>query len=501
MSVATLLVCLLASPAAAPDVPVLLDFHAEWCGPCQQMRPAIEQLSANGYPVKSIDIDRSKTVAARYRVREVPTFIVVDPDGRELARTKGLQPASELATLYGKAKARLESSENKPLVREDDDRDDDAAPDRRLPRPWETVVRIRISSRHSEGIGSGTVIHSTPDESVILTCAHIFHVGGARQYAPSQFALPIAVDLFDGQLHGLHPAVVHPVETVAAKVIDYDFATDLGLIRIRPGRKLPATLVVPADWQPKKGLDMTTVGCSEGRNATAWSTKITNPLVRGMVNNARYEAIECQWAPRQGRSGGGLYTIDGYVAGVCDFAEPHGNHGLYASPRSIHAMLDRNSLTVCYNPTAPGPELLAARSRASSAGTKLRGQNPSPEGRELHRITLPDPEIVGVRTPALAAAKTGASTRTGRAVWKSPAKGREQARDSGRELNLAADSATNQSRMAPADIGERPIETEMEVDAEAAARPLVEPAAEPEERATTATSRGGWRAVRPIDRR
>ena len=66
----------------------------------------------------------------------------------------------------------------------DDDRPQDdreqAEPAVTNPKPWETVVRIRVQSNRSTGFGSGTVIYSTPEESLILTCAHIFKLDGRQ---------------------------------------------------------------------------------------------------------------------------------------------------------------------------------------------------------------------------------------------------------------------------------------------------------------------------------
>ncbi len=67
MTIATLLLALLTatrpSSEAGQPTPVLLDFHADWCGPCRRLRPAVEQLIRKGYPVKSINIDRAQAVA------------------------------------------------------------------------------------------------------------------------------------------------------------------------------------------------------------------------------------------------------------------------------------------------------------------------------------------------------------------------------------------------------------------------------------------------------
>jgi thiol-disulfide isomerase/thioredoxin len=103
MTIASVLLALLtatSSPEGKPTGPVLLDFHAEWCGPCRKARPAVEQLIRDGYAIKTIDIDQEPALAQRYNVKAVPTFIVVDRSGRELDRTAGLQSAAQLAQFY-----------------------------------------------------------------------------------------------------------------------------------------------------------------------------------------------------------------------------------------------------------------------------------------------------------------------------------------------------------------------------------------------------------------
>ena len=59
--------------------PVLVDFYAEWCGPCQIMKPRLldvaERIGENAKVVE-IDVDREKEIAERYRILSVPTFII-----------------------------------------------------------------------------------------------------------------------------------------------------------------------------------------------------------------------------------------------------------------------------------------------------------------------------------------------------------------------------------------------------------------------------------------
>jgi hypothetical protein len=103
-------------------------------------------------------------------------------------------------------------------------------------------------------------------------------------------------------------------------------------------------------------MQMLTVGCSEGHDATAWHTTITRLSSHPVAQKPDYEAIECMFAPKQGRSGGGLFTSDGFLAGICNFAEANGDRGHYATPSSIHRILDRNNLAFVYwnTPSALG---------------------------------------------------------------------------------------------------------------------------------------------------
>jgi thiol-disulfide isomerase/thioredoxin len=403
-----LLAFLLTTPAEPTAGAVLLDFTAPWCPPCQATRPEVERLKNDGYPIREVDVDEEPEVAKRYRISGIPTFVVVDRDGTELARTTGAKTADELARFY-EENAAAGNSESRPR---DTREDRDVAAEEKTAAPWETVVRIKVINhmsrpRPSVGFGSGTIIHSTERESIILTCAHIFHIEELRkQPAPSRFPLKVKVDLFDGRLGpqtaGRAPQVHTTELDIPAEVIDYDYVGDVGLIRIRPGKRLPVSKIVPPGWTPKPSMKMTTVGCSHGHDASAWSTEVTRPLIRLQKSeSAIYEATECLHKPLQGRSGGGLFTLDGLLAGVCDFNDGR-SRGLYASPRTIHRLIDKHQLQVCYADTPDRPRrpgvMLASRGSDSRRRdeVKVRGQSPS----QAHRVLpIPAPELMNVRLP------------------------------------------------------------------------------------------------------
>ena len=213
-------------------------------------------------------------------------------------------------------------------------------------------VRIRVEDPQGHSCGSGTIIGVLDSgDAVVLTCGHLFR--------DSKGEGKIDIDVYG-------PA---PAARVPGRLVTYDLERDVALLVFRPQGPVTAARVAPPGYPVRGGDTVASVGCNNGENPTVQHSQINSldrfldPVSqRGGVAAGPHAPWNLQVAgqPVVGRSGGGLFSADGQVIGVCNAAEPVDHEGLFAALGSIQAALDQQGLSALYKQPAASPETAPA---------------------------------------------------------------------------------------------------------------------------------------------
>lgn len=85
------------------NVPVLVDFWADWCAPCKMVAPVVEKIAreySEDIKVAKLNVDKNQSTASRYDVMSIPTLVIFE-NGREKDRVIGYAPKNKLVSKLG----------------------------------------------------------------------------------------------------------------------------------------------------------------------------------------------------------------------------------------------------------------------------------------------------------------------------------------------------------------------------------------------------------------
>lgn len=337
---------LVLSAVAANGDGALLQFTSNACPACKTVQPVVARLAAEGYPVLQVNVDEQPEMARQYQIRAVPTFVTVS-GGQPVGRLEGASTYDRLLEMMrsanigpngssGPAKESMAPSTSQlqpteyrggfaaapPTPAVGGNGQGNLSP---MQRAMYATVRLKVEDGTGFGYGTGTVIDRHEGEALVVTCGHLF-----RQ---SQGKGKITADLFA-------PGAQGPVE---GQLIAYDLDRDIALVSIRPNIELPVVPVGGVNYGVKPHDPAFSIGCDKGADASIRETKIT------AVNKYKGPPNVCAAGqPVDGRSGGGLFSAEGVLIGICNAADPQDDEGLYAALGSIHWQLDQIGQTHIY---------------------------------------------------------------------------------------------------------------------------------------------------------
>ncbi len=390
-------ICALGTPANNDTV--LLDFGADWCGYCRQMEPVVGQLAAQGFPVRKVNVDKEHALAEKYGVQGLPCFVML-VGGKEVDRVVGATDRGRLEAMFHRNGVEPGTTGVAPARRRDCPRmkwrqfrfrppiqrgpiatgglrrklsrsigggknELDAAAsanDSPFDQLIRASVRLRIEDHSGVSCGSGTIIDSRQGEALILTCGHMFREADKDSQ--------IMVDMFG-------PGAP---QAVPGRLIDYDLKSEVGLLSIEVDFPVTVAHLAPAGYAIRKGDHVISVGCDGGEDATAKETVIKSINRYGGPAN-----LQIGFQPVQGRSGGGLFTPEGLVIGVCNAGDPQDNEGEFSHLSVVEEMLDRNGLAFAFQDQGRARMQGAGRRWRQEADTQMQ----KAEGGRRSRAPLP----------------------------------------------------------------------------------------------------------------
>ncbi|MFM9024128.1 MAG: serine protease, partial [Planctomycetaceae bacterium] len=210
------------------------------------------------------------------------------------------------------------------------------------------TARLRVEDAAGVSWGTGTVIDCRQGEALILTCGHIFRDSAGKGR--------VSVDLFA-------PAAGRGI---AAQVVSWDLKRDLALVSVFTEAPLEPVRVGGSERRVAPGEAVVTVGCNGGADPTIHHSRVTAvDKYLGPPN------VQVAGQPVQGRSGGGLFAIDGTLVGVCNAADPADNEGLFAALPAIHEQLEEAGLAFVYRAVYPSGGLDAVADASGGGGPPL----------------------------------------------------------------------------------------------------------------------------------
>ena len=333
----------------------------EGCAPCRQVEPGIEALKREGYPVTTVNYDANRQWASQHGVDRTPTVIMIS-NNKMVGRHAGLIDAGTLRKWFDVLGVRPGQAlaDRKPDSRPVGTKQ--VLPESNVPSPnagsylssssgvefstptmikgtamagnsqerraLQATVRLKVEDPEGTSYATGTVIHSRQGECLVATCGHVFRDSRGTGKITAEYGFESGSP-----------------KSAVGELISYDSnALDIGLVAIKASEAIVPVRIANRQASIDRGRDIFSIGCDHGENPTIRRSRIKN--------RAKYDQAikyDIYGRPVDGRSGGGLFTQEGELIGICNAAAVEVDEGIYTALDTIYWQLAKVNLDYLFN--------------------------------------------------------------------------------------------------------------------------------------------------------
>ncbi len=360
-------------------------FTNEGCRPCKQVEPVLRTFAQRGFPITKVDTSAYPQWVSQFRITSTPTIVLVQGN-RVIQRKSGLIDASMLENWFQSigvsaatnpqtrpsAQPAISQTHQDAFVRDLDARrnadtfDGDNStlhkgtriPGNQIEKlAMDATVRIRVEDPQGISYATGTVIHCHNGQWLVMTCGHVFRDSGGKG------KISVEYDFANGA-----------PQKAPGRLMSYDAdSRDVGLIAVTAGVNVDPVPLANRRESIQPSQTVFSIGCDHGEPPTIRRTKIKR---KAAYDTDRITKYDIYGRPVDGRSGGGLFTNDGKLIGVCNAAAVEFDEGIYTALDTIYWQIAKVNLDHLFEP-GERSALAAVTGQPSSKSNGNLGNRPT----------------------------------------------------------------------------------------------------------------------------
>lgn len=333
---------------------------------CQRIQPLLDAFRQKGYPIYLVDVQMNPTTVSTYQIRQLPGFVflehgqpvqkldyTVEPEQLRDIMLSFFSSPTDRSDRHDRVETSVSPVHNPPSMRGNHWPSDEKTEGKSGTQDRKVVLengmspflaastRLKVSDPSGVSYGTGTIIDVRDRKALIVTCGHIFRSSQGRG--------TVEVELCGGALSSQLPVL-------RGVCYHYNLNVDLAFVVVELPFAVQAIPMAAPETTLSPNMMLYSVGCDGGAAATVWKHVLQSTNRVFSTTNPRFSYIQVAGAPVSGRSGGGLFSENGILVGICNTGDPVVNDGHFVPIQLVYRELEAAALyTILKKPSLTDP--------------------------------------------------------------------------------------------------------------------------------------------------